>query len=434
MVYQDVSEPISPPSPHDDGRVVRRTLLIVDDEEGPREALRHIFETDYRVVVASDGYEALEAVGRERVDAAVLDLCMAGMSGIEALERIKLQYPEIEVMLLTGYAALESAQDALRLGAAEYLAKPCDLVTLRAAVARLIERRIEAERRTASLAEAHALQRELDELRRREERLTAQTEIYSGVLHDINKPLTVIVGLTSLLTRQLRETTTLEGKAMKAFSERLHAVAKQADNVAEVVQRYLSLLRQSRVESNRASANRLLLDLRELLQAYPALTDRRLNFAFLPEDLEIRAHGTDVIQMLLNLALNALQAAAPSTAVQVGVQPFPDLAAVLKQSGVTEDRLLKAADFDAHAPLLGFRVSDSGPGMPVEVLERLLETRPPAAETPRRRGLGLSFVKRLILLNSGALVVQTAPGQGTTVTLLLPLWAPGPSKGPATKP
>ncbi len=403
----------------------RRTLLIVDDEEGPREALRHIFENDYRVLVASDGYSALEIVGREPVDAAVLDICMAGLSGIETLERIKLMAPEVEVMLLTGYAALESAQDALRLGAAEYLSKPCDLVTLRTAVARLMERRIENERRKATLTEAQALQRELEELRRREERLTAQTEIYSGVLHDINKPLTVIVGLTSLLSRQLRATPVLEGQAMQSFSERLQVVAKQADNVTEVVQRYLGLLRQSRVESNRASANRLLLDLRELLQAYPALNDRRVHIAFLPEDLEIRAHGTDVIQMLLNLALNALQASSPQATVQIGVQPFPNFETALKQGGANPHHVLRAADFNPDAPLLGFRVADSGPGLPAEVLERLLEPRSPTAETTRRRGLGLSFVKRLLLLNSGALLVQTAPGRGTTITLYLPQWNSG---------
>ncbi len=402
----------------------RRTLLVVDDEEGPREALRHIFENDYRVLLARDGYEALETVSRERVDAAVLDICMAGLSGIETLERIKLRDPAIEVMLLTGYAALESAQDALRLGAAEYLSKPCDLVTLRAAVARLMERRIESERRAASLAEAAALQRELEELRHREQRLAAQTDIYSGVLHDINKPLTVIVGLTSLLTRQLRETPTLEGQAMKAFSERLQAVARQADNVAEVVQRYLGLLRQSRVETNRASVNRLLLDLRELLQTYPGLDGRRLNFAFLPEDLEIHAHGTDVIQILLNLALNALQAAPATSPVHISVLCYPDLKTALRQSGVTEARLLRASDHDPDAPQVAFRVADAGPGMPADVLERLLDNRPHSAEAPRRRGLGLSFAKRLILLNRGALMVNTEAGQGTTVTILLPWWIP----------
>lgn len=419
-----MTETIKPTRPPASEPYARRTLLIVDDEEGPREALRHIFENDYRVLVANDGYTALELVRREPVDAAVLDICMAGMSGLETLERIKLMAPDIEVMLLTGYAALESAQDALRLGAAEYLSKPCDLVTLRAAVARLMERRIETERRKATLAEAQTLQRELEELRRREERLAAQTEIYSGVLHDINKPLTVIVGLTSLLTRQLRSTPVLEGQAMQAFSERLQVVAKQADNVTEVVQRYLGLLRQSRVETNRASANRLLLDLRELLQAYPSLNDRHLSFGFLAEDVEIRAHGTDVIQMLLNLALNALQASKPRDTVHIGLQPYPRFEAVLEQTGVSPNRVLQASDFDPNGPVLGFRVTDAGPGLPPEVLARLLEPLSPAAEATRCRGLGLSFVKRLLLLNRGALVVQTAPGKGTTITLVLPQQPP----------
>ncbi len=422
MVSIRMNDPHQPTDLSEHESFSRRTLLIVDDEEGPREALRHIFENDYRVLLASDGYTALDLVAREHVDAAVLDISMPGMSGIETLERIKLHDPDIEIMLFTGYAALESAQDALRLGAAEYLAKPCDLVTLRAAVARLMERRIEAERRKATLAEAQALQRELDELRRREERLTAQTEIYSGVLHDINKPLTVIVGLTSLLTRQLRSLPVLEGPAMQSFSERLQVVARQADNVTEVVQRYLGLLRQSRVETSRASANRLLLDLRELLQAYPSLNDRRVTYSFLPEDQDLRAHGTDVIQMLLNLALNALQASASGATVHVGALLLNHLDVALHTARVDTGRLLRAADFDPAGPLVGFRVADGGPGLPQDVLERLLEPRSPAAEGTRRRGLGLSFVKRLLLLNRGALLVHTQPGQGTTFYLLLPRW------------
>lgn len=425
-----MNDPQPPTVTPEDESFARRTLLIVDDEEGPREALRHIFENDYRVLLASDGYTALDLVAREHVDAAVLDISMPGMSGIETLERIKLQDPDVEVMLFTGYAALESAQDALRLGAAEYLAKPCDLVTLRAAVARLMERRIEAERRKATLAEAQALQRELDELRRREERLTAQTEIYSGVLHDINKPLTVIVGLTSLLTRQLRSLPVLEGPAMQAFSERLQVVAKQADNVTEVVQRYLGLLRQSRVETSRASANRLLLDLRELVQAYPSLNDRRVTYSFLPEDQDLRAHGTDVIQMLLNLALNALQASAAGATVHVGALLFDHLEAALHTAHVAANHILRAADFDPVGPMVGFRVADSGPGLPQDVLERLLEPRSPAAEGTRRRGLGLSFVKRLLLLNRGALLVHTQPDQGTTFYLLLPRWTGTPGMPP----
>jgi signal transduction histidine kinase len=376
--------------------------------------------------VARNGFEAVQTVERDRVDAAILDLRMAGMSGIEVLQRIKSHCPDVEVMLLTAYAALESAQDALRLGASDYLTKPCDLATLRAAVARLMERRIEVEQRTATLEQAKTLQRELEDLQHREERLTAQGEIYSGVLHDINKPLTVIVGLTALLSRQLDETPRLEGEAMDVFRGRLQAVARQADNVTEVVHRYLSLLRKSRVESSRASSNRLLLDLRDLLMAYPGMAGRGVGFSFLAEDVEIRAHATDVIQMLLNLALNALQACAAHQPVAVGIQRVPNLAAVLAQEDIAPAQVLAPQGFDPAAPALAFRVSDAGPGLPPEILERLVEAPTTVRSPVRGRGLGLSFVRRLIRLNNGALAVRTASGQGTTVILLLPLWTPDP--------
>jgi signal transduction histidine kinase len=403
-----------------------RTLLIVDDEEGPREALRLIFEDHYHVLVARNGFEAVQTVERDRVDAAILDLRMAGMSGIEVLQRIKSRCPDVEVMLLTAYAALESAQDALRLGASDYLTKPCDLATLRAAVARLMERRIEIEQRTATLEQAKTLQRELEDLQHREERLTAQGEIYSGVLHDINKPLTVIVGLTALLSRQLDETPRLEGEAMDVFRGRLQAVARQADNVTEVVHRYLSLLRKSRVESNHASGNRLLLDLRDLLMAYPGMAGRGVRFSFLAEDAELRAHATDVIQMLLNLALNALQACTAQQPVTVGLQHFPNLAAVLAQESISPAHVLAPQGFNPLSPVLAFRVSDAGPGLPPEVLERLTEAPPAPRSSVRGRGLGLSFVRRLIRLNNGAIAVRTAPDQGTTIVLVLPLWTPEP--------
>jgi signal transduction histidine kinase len=395
----------------------------VDDEDGPREALRLIFEDHYQVLVARNGFEAIQAVQQHRVDAAILDIRMAGMSGIEVLERIKSSAPDTEVMLLTAFAALESAQDALRLGAADYLTKPCDLGTLRAAVARLMERRIQGEQRNATLEQARTLQRELEELQRREERLTAQGEIYSGVLHDINKPLTVIVGLTALLSRQINETPRLEGEAMDVFRGRLQAVARQADNVTEVVHRYLSLLRSSRTESNRASSNRLVLDLRDLLMAYPGMATRAVTFAFLAEDADLRAHATDVIQMLLNLSLNALQACTPEQPVHISIQRVPDLAALLAGEGIAPGRALLAEGFDPTRPAVAFIVRDAGPGMPAEIVDRLLN---PAAPRPSEggRGLGLGFVRRLVRLNRAALAVRTAPDQGTTVLLVLPAWAP----------
>ena len=67
----------------------RGTLLIVDDEDGPRESLRAIFRDDYELLLASDGPSAIELVQRHKVDVAVLDIRMAGMSGVDVLERIR---------------------------------------------------------------------------------------------------------------------------------------------------------------------------------------------------------------------------------------------------------------------------------------------------------------------------------------------------------
>jgi signal transduction histidine kinase len=400
---------------------VRRTLLVVDDEEGPREALRAIFDDHYRVLLADSGERALEILRAEPVDVAVVDVRMVGMSGLELLEKLKVLTPAVEVLVLTAYAALDTAQTALRLGAADYLSKPCDVVALMTAVGRLVERRIRSEQRTADLKRLDELQRELKDLRIREERLATHSEIYGGVLHDINKPLTVIVGLASLLNRQIRDVQRLEGKPLDTFRDRMETLARQADNVTVIVNRYLSLIRQGRAEINRASVNRLLVDLRDLLQAYPGMAQRRVAVSFLPDDVEVKAHSTDVIQMLLNLALNALQATTGIEGVEVTVDELVNAHDTMDEARKSSQWLMVSPESNPAAPHVAFRVRDRGPGIPPGVLEQLFETSATPAPPSGRHGLGLVFVKRLILVCRGAFTISTAPGEGTTVTLLVPI-------------
>src|SRR5947199_224613 len=79
------------------------TLLIVDDEDGPRQALRVVFKDDYDILMAADGPTAIQMAQSQRIDVALLDIRMAGMSGIEVLERLKFVEPSIEVVMMTAF-------------------------------------------------------------------------------------------------------------------------------------------------------------------------------------------------------------------------------------------------------------------------------------------------------------------------------------------
>src|SRR5882762_3460372 len=172
----------------------RCTLLLCDDEDGPRESLRVIFKGEYEVLSASNGAEAVALAQKHRVDVAVCDIRMSGMSGIEVLERLKFVDPAIEVVMMTAFETTDTMRQALRLRACDYINKPFDLATMRAAVAAAMQRRtLESEIHT----DAEKLQDLLGELQNQkiEEQMShTRGEIYASIIHDINGPLTVISG------------------------------------------------------------------------------------------------------------------------------------------------------------------------------------------------------------------------------------------------
>src|SRR2546430_4907238 len=106
------------------------TLLIVDDEEGPREALQLIFKDDYQLLLASNGPQAIELAQQNQIDVAVLDIRMAGMSGIELLARLKYVDPNLQVVMMTAFETTDTMRQALRLRAADYINKPFDISTM----------------------------------------------------------------------------------------------------------------------------------------------------------------------------------------------------------------------------------------------------------------------------------------------------------------
>lgn len=103
----------------------RAEILVVDDEEIVRHSFARSLESEYcNVEMACNGQDALRVLGERSFDVILLDLMMPGMSGMAVLKTIKKQWPESEVIIITGYPAVETAKEAVTLGAYDYLAKP----------------------------------------------------------------------------------------------------------------------------------------------------------------------------------------------------------------------------------------------------------------------------------------------------------------------
>ncbi|OGP96804.1 MAG: hypothetical protein A2Z39_04505 [Deltaproteobacteria bacterium RBG_19FT_COMBO_46_9] len=103
-------------------------LLLVDDEEDFRTTLSsRLKKREFEVTQVESGYQALEVIKEQAIDVAIVDVKMPRMDGLETLRQMKQLNPLIEVIMLTGHASVESGIEGMRLGAFDYLMKPCDI-------------------------------------------------------------------------------------------------------------------------------------------------------------------------------------------------------------------------------------------------------------------------------------------------------------------
>lgn len=124
-------------------------ILIVEDEAGPRDALKVILRPFYAIHVAESGHRALQTLREHPVDLITLDQKLPDCQGIELLQQIKHEHPDVEVIIITGYGSLKSAMDGIRHGAAGYLLKPFNVTEL----ITLINQTLEKKKRLDDLRE-----------------------------------------------------------------------------------------------------------------------------------------------------------------------------------------------------------------------------------------------------------------------------------------
>jgi two-component system, sensor histidine kinase and response regulator len=405
----------TPPAPKRRG-----TLLIVDDEDGPRQSLRVIFKDEYDLLMADDGPTAIELAQKHEVDVALLDIRMAGMSGIEVLERLKYVNPEIEVIMMTAFETTDTIRQALRLRACDYINKPWDLATIRAAVSQAMQRRMLESEIHSSAEKVQQLLAELQDQRVEEQIAKTRGDIYASIIHDINGPLTIISGFVQVLNQRLNRNSRMELEDLEFIKDRLRIIGRQVGNCVEISRRYLGFLRRQTDETARVGVNQLLRDLDQLVRVHPSLIENEFRVTALVEDIRVKINGTDLIQILRNLVVNASQCTQFSHRVEVGGEVLHASLNLAEFKDGPNDRLLNVESMDNTAPLVKLWVRDTGPGIPPEVLPKIFQPYFTTKGPQQGTGLGLNIVQRLIKQGNGALHCHTRVGEGTTFTVYLP--------------
>ena len=139
-------------------------ILLVDDEVPFVETMtKRLTKRGLKVTSSLSGEKALQMIDSHRnLDVVILDVKMPGMDGVQTLQEIKKRFPLIEVIMLTGHATVESAVEGMKLGAYDYLMKPCDIDELISKVQAAVNQKREHEQRIRDAAVKNALSTSFD--------------------------------------------------------------------------------------------------------------------------------------------------------------------------------------------------------------------------------------------------------------------------------
>jgi two-component system, sensor histidine kinase and response regulator len=391
-------------------------LLIVDDDDGVRSTLWLLFRDFYQVLLAENAQKAIEIASGRPIDAVICDIRMPAMSGIELLGKIKEIDPGTEVIMLTAYETLETAREALRLGACDYIGKPHSVEGMRDAVSRAMSRRavtLEIRNHDRKLRE---LQREIHDRQLREELARTHSEIYASILHDINGPMTVIRGFIDRMRDELVSAQHLDGTSIAALRQHVNGIDNQIIHCLDISRRYLGFLEGRTQADAPVTINQVFADLKELVEMHPNARKNQFQVHTLSQNITPTVHPTDLLSILLNLTVNALQSTTDAHRVDVKGK----LSARIPSHKDTANQRFLPQPHPTREPVVALTVQDNGPGMAEEILDRVFQPHFTTKGVGRGFGLGLSIVKRLVAQANGAIHLYSRPGEGTVFTVYLP--------------
>jgi len=392
----------------------KSTVLVIDDYPSARDAVSSALKGDFDCLSAESARGGLEILVRNPVDAVVLDIQMPEMDGIEVLKRIKEMGINTQVILLTGHGSLETAKEAVRYGAFDYLIKPFDIFNLREVVAGAVEKKrlLEREGKDDRLEKvARALTTKLAEA----SRLARVSELSSEALTEMKNPLTAILGYTQMILKKIKD------RRIRFFGAKplqyLSIIEEEALRCVEIASRLASAPEKGRDRSG-ATVNEILLNVVALLRPQCSMSGIDFVVAPLQEKVIVDLHADDLHAVLINLVLNSMEAIeGPGEISMKGYKTTTDRL-MLNIASQSEEQFLQHLPHDS---LVGVEVSDTGRGIDKPHLERIFEPFFTTKTDTAGAGLGLSICKEKIEGGGGHIgVVRSRPGR-TTMRILLPI-------------
>ena len=399
-------------------------VLVVDDEESVVVTIKAILQLDgYNVATTTSGATARAMVREVEYDLVLTDLRLEDGDGLDVLKAVRERYPETVTIMLTGYASLESAIQALRAGAYDYLVKPSEVEELRVTVARGLERRrlgqevrlrvTELERANREITDLNSsLQRRIDEataeLKERYEQLKELDRMKSQFLsiasHELKTPITAMSGFLQVALRRVRRLS--DGAAagamaegLRGITEQLEVVYRQTGKLARLVDELLDV---SRIQTGRIEFRYGEVDMGELANEVAT----RMQLTTTTHQISVRRDSQNVVtadrdhleQVLNNLVTNAIKYSPSGGHITIDVRP--------DDGGVR------------------LSVTDQGIGIPEKELEAIfgLFYRSPdrAARDAAGMGLGLYISKEIVLRHGGRIWAESGREKGSTLNVVIP--------------
>jgi signal transduction histidine kinase len=388
------------------------TVLIIDDDMGPRESLRILLAKAYRVECAESVDDGVRLLQEKKPELVVMDIRMPGKTGIEGLREIREIDPHVAVVMLTGFGALETAQEALRLGATDYVTKPFDTREMEQLVHRYTRQTLLERRRAVMLKDLGDVNSRLVEDLADKEKMATLGASSSELMHDLRNPLTIVSGYVELLSQQLEGTRDSMGQDYSQVAELMDVIDQNVQRCCELSRMWQSLGKGILLESRPVAAALILDDIKAGAEPLASTEGVLMRYSLDVEDVQVMGNRGQLLRAAHNVVSNAIHATAGRPQGEVHVR------------------------FRREAERLVLEVEDNGCGMTSTVLSRLFEPYFTTKAGGEGTGLGMVITRKIIEEHSGTMEVDSQPGRGTTVLIYLPVLqeifdAPSPLEVPA---